>query len=288
MKAEDLNTSEKNTWCPGCTNFLILAAVKQAVANQVNRGEFELKNLVGVSGVGCFDKIFDYLNINFFHALHGRTVPTMFGIKLGNPELKVIGFGGDGSTYSEGIAHLVHSCRYNPDETFMVFNNQDFSLTTGQATPLSEKGWVSPSTPLGVGEYPLNPLELALASGASFVARGFAMDIPHLTSLIEEAMKHKGFSFIDILQPCISYQNSIDYFKEHIYKLENHNTGDFNEAVKKAREWNYCHCKESKISIGIFYKENRPAYHEQFPQSKAWYKVKRKTDFKKTLERYKN
>ncbi len=289
MKIEDLNTGEKITWCPGCTNFGILSGVKQAITNLVNNNKVDLNKIVGVSGVGCYDKIYDYLNLNFFHTLHGRTLPTLFGIKIGNPELTVIGFGGDGATYAEGIAHLVHSCRYNINATFMVFNNQIFSLTTGQATPASEKGLVSPSTPLGIGEKPVNPIALSLISGASFVGRSFALDIPHLTKVIKEAITHKGFSFIDILQPCISYHNTTQFLREHVYKLEkvNHNSSNYEDAMKKSLEWDYCYSENSKIPIGIFYKVKKPTYEEQWPQIRTWHRFKRKPDFRKIVEEYK-
>ncbi len=287
MKVDELNTGEKTTWCPGCTNFGILTSVKQAITNLVNEEKVKRENVVGVSDVGCFDKIYDYININFFHALHGRTLPTIFGIKLGNPELKVIGFGGDGSTYAEGMAHLVHSCRYNEDTTFLVFDNQRFSLTTGQATPMSEKGFAGPSTPLGVHERPVNPLVLTMTSGASFVSRGFALDIPNLTKLIEAAVMHKGFSFVEVLQPCISYNNTISFLRDHIYKLENHDTGNYDEAMKKALEWNYCQDENSKIPTGIFYQTEKPVYEDQWPQLKPWHTVKRNPDFRKLLAEFK-
>ncbi len=290
MKIEDLTTGQKITWCPGCTDFGILSGVKQAIVNLVNNNKIDLNKIVGVSGVGCYDKIYDYININFFHTLHGRTLPTVFGIKIGNPELTVIGFGGDGATYAEGIAHFVHSCRYNVDATFIVFNNQVFSLTTGQATPASEKGLITPSTPLGTGEKPINPLTLALTCGGGFVARGFALDIPHLTKLIEEAITHKGFSFIDILQPCISYHNTTQFLREHIYKLEevNHNSGNYEEAMKKSLEWDYCYDGKPKIPIGVFYKTEKPTYEEHWPQLKTWHKIERKPDFRKIIEEYKS
>ncbi|MCK4429326.1 MAG: 2-oxoacid:ferredoxin oxidoreductase subunit beta, partial [Candidatus Aenigmarchaeota archaeon] len=234
MKAGDLNTGEKITWCPGCLDFSVMLAAKQAIANLVNENKIELNKVVGVSGVGCHDKIFDYIKTNFYHALHGRVMPTVFGIKFGNPELKVIGFGGDGATYSEGIAHLVHACRYNADVTFIVLNNQVFSLTTGQATPASEKGLVTPSTPLGTKEFPVNPVNLTLTCGATFVARGSAFDMPHLTKIIEEAIMHKGFSFVEIVLPCISYHNNTQFLREHVYKLENHDASSHKEAMKKS------------------------------------------------------
>lgn len=290
LTVEALGTKETITWCPGCTNFSILRAVKNAVANLVNSGKIDLKNVVAVSGVGCHDKIYDYLNFNGFHSIHGRTLPTILGIKIGNPELTVIGFGGDGATYAEGISHLVHAYRYNVDATFLVHNNQLFALTTGQATPASPKGFIGPSTPLGVAEKPLNPIALALISGATFVARGFALDLKHLTKLVEAAIVHKGFGFIDVLQPCIAYQNTIPYLKEHLYKLEetDHSADNAEEALKKSLEWDYCTSEDAKIPIGVFYKENRPTYEEQWPQlKKPWYTVEREVNWKEIINQFK-
>ena len=180
MKKETLLTKEKNTWCPGCTNFGVLQAAGQAIA------ELGLaKKTAIVTGIGCHAKIYDYLNLKAFYGLHGRVLPIAFGIKLGNPDLSVIGFGGDGDTYAEGMEHFIHNCRYNADLTMLVHNNQVFSLTTGQFTPTTEKGFKGSSSPLGLNEPPLNPLVLALAAGATFVARGYALQTSHLKDLIK-------------------------------------------------------------------------------------------------------
>lgn len=293
--ASDFGTSETITWCPGCPNYGILAAVKQALANLVNDKKIVLSNVVIVSGVGCHDKMFDYVNVSGFHALHGRVLPTLLGIKLANPELTVIGFEGDGATYAEGISHFVHAFRYNADATFIVHDNQVFSLTTGQATPTSEKEFKSPTTPFGVKEVPLNPLALALVSGATFVARGFALDVPHLTKLIEEGVEHKGFAFIDVLQPCIVYHDTRDYFKKHVYKLEEqlgkHDASNYVQALRKAMEWDYCLDETARVPIGVFYKVRKPTFEEQWPQlkqlGKPFYAVERKIGWRKAIEEFK-
>lgn len=289
MKIEELNTKEEKTWCPGCPNNGILLAVKQAITNLVNHNEIKVKDVVAITGIGCHAKMYDYLNVNGFYSLHGRVLPPAFGIRVANPQLTVIGFGGDGDTYAEGMEHFVHSCHYNVDMTMLVHNNQVFALTTGQATPVSERGFKGKSTPLGVGEKPINPLSLALVSGATFVARGYALDVNHLTKLIEEAIKHKGFSFIDILQPCIAFHNTTSYFKQHIYKLEEcgHNPSNYEEAFKKAREWDYCF-EDGKVPIGIFYKSERASYETQWPQlKKPWYLLERNPDWKKLVDKFK-
>lgn len=289
MKIRDLNTKEENTWCPGCPNFSILETSKEALVDLVNGKKIGAKDITIVTGIGCHAKIFDYLNTNAFYGLHGRVLPVSLGIKVANPELTVIGFAGDGDTYAEGISHFIHNCRYNADMTMIVHNNQIFALTTGQATPTTEKGFISGSTPLGVGEKPLNPILLALTSGASFVARGYALDKKHLKNLIEEAIKHKGFAFIDVLQPCIAYHNVIPFFQKHIYKLDKtHQMTNLKGALKKAREWDYCFEGKTKIPIGVFYKKKRPIFEEQWPQfKKPWYKVRRKIDWKRTIREFK-
>ncbi len=158
--------------------------------------------------------------------------------------MTVVGFGGDGDTYNEGISHFLHNCRYDTDFTMAVHNNQVFSLTMGQATATSEKGFDS--------FMPLNPLVLALESGAGFVARGYALDVPHLKELFKEAITHKGFSFIDILQPCIVYHNTVPYFQKNIYKLKE-KPADLKKSLALAKEWDYCFDKNKKVPIGIFY-----------------------------------
>jgi 2-oxoglutarate ferredoxin oxidoreductase subunit beta len=291
MKVQELNTKEEITWCPGCLNSGILAAVKQAIVNLSNKGNIEAKGVVTVTGIGCHAKIYDYLNVNGFYSIHGRVIPTVWGMKLANPKLTVIGFGGDGDTYAEGIGHFVHACRYNPDATMIVHNNQVFALTTGQATPTTEQGFKGKSTPLGVGQRPLNPITLALTSGATFVARGFALDVNHLTGLIEQAIEHKGFGFIDVLQPCLIYHNhkTVSYFKENTYKLgeNNHNVSSYNDALKKALEWDYCFDGKTKIPIGVFYKTQRPTYEEQWKLKEPLHTIERKVDWKKVINEFK-
>lgn len=288
MKPEDLNTNEEITWCPGCSNNRILQASKEAIKELANENKIKVKDVTIVTGVGCSPKIFDYINVNGFYGLHGRVLPVCMGIKSSNPELTVIGFAGDGGTYAEGTSHFVHACRYNSDFTMVVHNNQVFSLTTGQATPTSETGFVDGSTPLGVKEKPLNPIALALVSGASFVARGYALDVSHLKNIIKQAIAHKGFSLVDILQPCLIFHNTIPYFQKHIYKLDqDYDTSNFDGALRKAKEWDYCF-EDGKIPIGVFYKTKRPTFEENWPQlKKPWYKVGRKIDWEKIIEEFK-
>jgi len=256
----NINTTTKPTWCPGCFNYQTLAGIKSALTKSVKKKE----DIAIVTGIGCFPKIFDYLNLNGINTLHGRVPPTCLGIKIGNPNLTVLGFSGDGDAYAEGIEHTIHAARYNSDFKYIVSNNQVFALTVGQPTPTTELGFTDKTTPLGVKTQPINPIKLMLASGASFVARVSA-DTKQVEYVMDEALKHKGFAFIEILQPCITFHPDLEY-KNKIYSLEKnkHNKTDFNEAWKRAEEFDYNTAK--KIPIGIFYQVTKPVFEEQFPQ----------------------
>ena len=254
----NLSTKAKITWCPGCTNFAILAAFQKAVTEMIENGEVEEHNVTAVSGIGCGSKITDYLNMNTFTALHGRELPTMTGVKCANPSLMVFGFTGDGSTYDEGVAHLVHAARRNSDINLFVHDNQLFALTTGQATPTSPKGFKGRSTPSGSIEEPMNPLLTVLSLGATFVARADSLDMENTKKVMQAAARHKGFSFVDIVQPCISLFDTREEYKDKLYQIdESHPTDDFDEAIKKVQE------RGDKIPLGIFYSVERPTFEEQ-------------------------
>ena len=289
MKPENLKTKKEITWCPGCSNFMILKAFTEAVSELVNEKKVKAQDTAVVTGIGCHAKIYDYLDLKGFNGLHGRVLPICLGMKLGNPKMTVIGFGGDGDTYNEGMAHFIHNCRYNSDFTMAVHNNQVFSLTTGQATATSEKGFVDKSIPLGVAEKPLNPIALALEAGATFLARGYALAVPYLKNIFKEAILHKGFSFIDILQPCLIYHNVIPYFQKNVYKLgESHDTQNLERALQKAREWDYCFNKDQKVPIGIFYQTERPTFESQWPQlKKPWYVIQRRINWQNVIKEFK-
>jgi 2-oxoglutarate ferredoxin oxidoreductase subunit beta len=258
----DLRTPKTNTWCPGCGNFGILMAFKKAL---IELG-IEREDTVLVSGIGCHGKMVNYVNINGFHGIHGRVLPLATGIKLASPHLNVVGFAGDADQYNEGWGHFAHSIRQNIDMTLIVHDNMVLGLTTGQATSTSQQGFKSKSTPFGVIPPMLNPIAHALVSNGTFVARGFSGDMLHLKGLIVEAIKHRGFGFIDVFQPCVTfnYLNTYDWFLQRVYKLEekNHNVTDRKKALEKALEWG------DKIPIGIFYKKERPIYRDSLPQIK--------------------
>jgi len=288
MLPQDLNTKEENTWCPGCPNFGILQSFKEAISELVNESKIKLQNTAMVTGIGCHAKLYDYLNLNGFYGLHGRVLPVALGMKVANPELTVVGFGGDGDTFAEGMEHFVHSCRYNPDLTMIVHNNQVFALTVGQSTPTSEKGYVGGFSPSGVHEQPLNPVALALVSGASFIARAYALQGAHLKEILKEAILHKGFSFVEILQPCITFHNVVPYFQKNIYQMEEgRDISDFNLAFKRSQEWDYCFDRDQKIPMGVFYKKARLIFEGQWPQYKtAWHQVERKINWQGMIKEF--
>jgi len=259
-RPEALDTYAPNTWCPGCGNFGIFTAVKRMLKGWEERGE--LHRLVMVSGIGCHAKIVDYLAVNSFYSIHGRVLPVAMGLKLARPELTVLGHAGDGDAYGEGLAHLIFAAKRNLDLTLVVHNNSVYGLTTGQFTPTSPKGFKGRSTPRGSPETPINPLELMLASGATFVARGYAGRPEHLAGLLEEALRHRGFAFIDVLQPCYTFFNTYDFYNKHVKEIgPEHDPADFEAALRLARTWDYS-TREAEIPIGIFYRTEKPLYEE--------------------------
>jgi 2-oxoglutarate/2-oxoacid ferredoxin oxidoreductase subunit beta len=278
-----LNTEAKNTWCPGCGNFGIMAALKNSLSSLIEGG-IKKENIVLVSGIGCGSKIIDYLNLNTFSALHGRPIASAEGIKLGNPELTVIVSAGDGGAYDEGISHLIHAAKRNIDITVLVHDNRLFALTTGQFTATSPKGFKGRSTPEGSIEEPFDPLEMMIASGATFVARGYVLKNNHLQKIIGEAVEHKGFSFVDILQPCVTFFNATDFYNERVYEM-NSVPGSKKEALDKINEWNYQnHNEGGKIPIGVFYKQQKPTYEQKLLLGLNPSRGKKKPSFKKILE----
>ena len=206
-----------------------------------------------VSGIGCGSQTPHLVKVYGFHSLHGRALPVATAMKMANHKMNVIIIGGDGDGYGIGIAHLIHSSRRNYNVTYIVQNNQVYGLTKGQTSPTSDHGYVSKSTPEGVIEVPIRPLSIALSAGATFIARGYAGDIMYLKKLIMDGIQHKGFSLIDILQPCVTFNkiNTYQWYQQRIHKLdsENHDPTDRMAAFKLTEEWG------EKIPVGIYYKE---------------------------------
>lgn len=262
MNAKDLSTYAKNTWCPGCGNFSILSAMRSVLAELDQEG-YPIENVVLVSGIGCHGKIVDYMNVNSFYSIHGRTLPVATAIKLANPDLKVICFSGDGDSLAEGLDHLIFAAKRNIDITLILHDNRVYGLTTGQYTPTSPLGFKGKSTPLGTAELPMNPPELMLVSGATYIARGYTHGIDLLQKLFREAIVHKGFSFVDVLQVCVSYFNMYEAYNKRVYELQGNDTGSFDEALRLMRTWNY-DGEDAKIPLGKFYETDAPRLDQAF------------------------
>ena len=248
------------TWCPGCGNFGIWNALKRAYAEL----ELNPKDIFMVFGIGCSGNGVNFFNCYSFHALHGRTLPVATGTRLTNNKLNVVAAGGDGDGYGIGVGHFIHSLRRNLNITYIVHNNQVYGLTTGQTSPTSARGFKTKSTPAGVIEQPLNPLALAIDCGGTFVARGYAGDMLNLAKIFVEAIEHVGFSLVDVLQPCVTWNkvNTYAWYKDKVYKLDDvgHDPTDKDEAYRKAWEWG------DKIPTGVFYKSQNPTYESELPQ----------------------
>lgn len=247
----NFNTGKENTWCPGCGNFGILASVKKAIISLADGG-IPLEDIVITCGIGCHGKIFDYLNISGIYGLHGRALATAEGIKLANPRLKVISFGGDGDSMGEGLEHTLFAAKRNIDITLILHNNGNYGLTTGQASPLSQLGFKGLSTPQGNIEKPFHPVNLLIEAGASFVARGYSARMEHLQEMIIKGVQHKGFSFIEVLQPCVSYNNTYELYNSHCQIMDSiPENDDVARALAK---------DEEHIYLGVFKAEERPEY----------------------------
>lgn len=253
---KDFRVSEKATWCPGCGDYAVLAALQKAAANL----DLVPEEVVLVSGIGCSGKISQHFGSYGFHSLHGRSLPVATGIKLANHELTVIAAGGDGDGYGIGMGHFMHTLRRNIDITYIVMDNHIYGLTTGQTSPTSEKGFKSKTTPEGSAEEPVRPVQSAILNGASFVAQGFSGDLNQLTRIIEEAIKHKGFSLVNTFSPCVTFNkiNTYEWFKENIYNLDDLNDFDHTDKFKALKVLE----EHGSVVTGIIYTEERPVYHE--------------------------
>ena len=267
---KDFRNTVKPNWCPGCGDFSVQAAIQRAAANL----DVQPHELAVVSGIGCSGRLSGYINSYGLHGIHGRALPIAQGLKMANRDLNVIATGGDGDGFAIGMGHTIHSIRRNIDITYVVMDNQIYGLTKGQTSPRSAAGFVTKSTPGGAIEPSLKPLEVALSSGATFVAQSFSTDLKELTAIIEAGMKHKGFSFINVFSPCVTYNkvNTYDWFKEHITKLssiEGYDSSNRAEAMKTVME-------HEGLVTGIIYQnddelsyqEKVIGYHEE-PLNKA-------------------
>jgi len=249
---ENLKTNAEITWCPGCGNFGIFTALRNAIPKLEAKG-INREDIVITAGIGCHAKIFDYLNLSGLYGLHGRNSSNAEGIKISNPDLKVITFSGDGNGLGEGLAHTIFAAKRNQDITMILHNNGVYALTTGQFSPLTNQGWKGPSTPLGSFETPFNAISLLIEVGATFVARSYAGDIKHLTKTLIRAIEHEGFSFIEVLQPAMPYHKWEEYKDKIEYLSDEPKSKE--EAIKIAHN-------AHRFTIGIFHQEIREAYHK--------------------------
>ena len=242
-------------WCPGCGNFGILKAMEGALAEM----EIPSENLVMVSGIGQAAKIPHYMKCNAFNGLHGRALPAAVAIKASNPDLVVIAESGDGDMYGEGGNHFLATIRRNPDITNIVHNNMVYGLTKGQASPTSQRGFVTPVQVAGVILEPFNPIAVAVALDASFVARAYIGDIDMTKDIIKKAISHRGYALVDIFQPCVSFNkiNTYKWFKEHTYDIEDsYDPTDRVRAFEKAID-------SSKFPLGVIYTNRKKPIFEQ-------------------------
>ncbi len=249
---ENLKTNAEVTWCKGCGNFGIFTAIRNAIPKLEAKG-IRRRDIVITAGIGCHAKIFDYLNLSGLYGLHGRNSANAEGIKIANPDLKVITFSGDGNGLGEGLAHTLFAAKRNQDITMILHNNGVYALTTGQFSPLTQEGWKGPSTPNGSFEIPFNPISLLIEIGATFVARCFAGEINQLTETLVRAIEHKGFSFIEVLQPAMPYHKWEEYRSEIEFIDKEPKTKE--EALNVARNLH-------RFTIGVFYQASRQVYHK--------------------------
>jgi 2-oxoglutarate ferredoxin oxidoreductase subunit beta len=257
---DNLTTKYGFQWCPGCGNFGILNTIKFAIVEQ----DLDPSQVVCVSDIGQAGKLPMWLNVYGFHGLHGRALPFAQGVKVANPKLNVLCVSGDGGAYAEGTGHFVHAARRNVNLTYLVHDNATYALTTGQASPTTVAGTKTPTTPHGQPEPELNPLQVAIASGATFVARAYAGDQQFFQSILVAAMQHPGFAVIDVLQPCVVW-NRVQTWQSwtaRVRRLEaSYTPTDRNRAFAHAAgQWG------ERIDTGIFYREERPTFESQVGQ----------------------
>jgi 2-oxoglutarate ferredoxin oxidoreductase subunit beta len=288
-EAKAFETTNRPTWCPGCGNYAMFTAFKKAY----ERLELDFEHLAVVWGIGCHGNGADFTRCQGFHALHGRALPTATGLALANPELTVVVEMGDGDGYGIGLGHFAHACRRNIDLTVVAHDNQIYGLTTGQASPTTEHLMKTVSTPTGVLEEPVNTLGLAIAEGATYVARGFAGDIEHLTGLIVDGIRHRGFAVIDVFQPCVTWNklNTAQWFRDRVYKLDDsgHDASDKVKAFELTLATYHemaCAPEECRLPIGVLYREEgRPTYGDGLPQltGPLWKQARAPRDISATL-----
>ena len=274
MKLDNLTTYAENTWCPGCGNFPLFNAFQKSVEKLEKEHGIKRQELMMTAGIGCHAKIFDYLNLSGIYSLHGRGLANAQGIKFANPDLKVVSFSGDGDGLGEGIAHLIFAAKRNEDVTLVLHDNSTYALTTGQFAPTSDKGFKGPSSPYGSVEEPLNALSLMLEAGATFVAQGYVAKLNHLTDIFTQAVLHKGFSFVNVLQPCFTFLNTYPLYNEKA-KIMEKAPKNYEEAVALAKV-------KEEFPLGVFYQTEKPVYHKSLYGD--WHPIKDRLSKEKRRE----
>jgi len=250
LKASDFKSDIKPVWCPGCGDYHVLLSLTRALAQLGLQSE----NVAVISGIGCSSRIPAYLNCYGFHGVHGRSLPLGTGLKVARPDLTVIVAGGDGDGFSIGGNHFLHACRRNIDITYIVMDNRVYGMTKGQPSPTTEPDWDSALSPGGTGLSPFHPLVIALASGANLVARCFSGDPARTSDILVEAIRHPGFSFVQILSPCVTFRPDERVWKELVHPASVDTTDDPARAARRVMT-------DDGFNIGILYRGNRKAYH---------------------------
>ena len=284
MPAKEYKTEAKPIWCPGCGDFAVLAAMY----NSFSELDIDPTKTVIVSGIGCSSRLPVFIKSYGFHTVHGRTLPVATGIKMANPDLTVVVTGGDGDAFAIGGGHIPHAARRNVDITYVVMNNFIYGLTKGQTSPttgtpegLGHGFKLTPTNPFGQWETPLNPMAMLLTYGASFVARGYSAKPKQLAELYQAAIKHKGFSFIEIMSPCVVFNKTYDELDASIIPLEgSHDTSDWMAAMKLAQE-------TDKDHLGIFFQQERPTLTDRYEAISASGGGGGKADLNALLAKYK-
>jgi 2-oxoglutarate ferredoxin oxidoreductase subunit beta len=246
--AKEYKSQVKPTWCPGCGDYGMLAALYQAL----ERLQLDPARTVVVSGIGCSSRLPFFVQTYGFQTAHGRVLPVAMGIKIANPQLTVIAVGGDGDGFSIGAAHLTHAVRRNPDITYVVMDNEVYGLTKGQTSPTSPLGFRTKSTPAGSADAPVNPMAWVLAAGVSFAARGFSGNPKQVADLIVQGVQHPGFAFVQVMSPCPTFNSTFDLWRGRVMSLPpDHDVANWLQAMEQAH-------RDDAIPLGVFYRRTRP------------------------------